>query len=91
MVTRMVELPGDKIEVHADIGTGRVVRAILMIEEPAAGAEAAKPANELTFAEWEKLFDEMCALAPLNEHPADVSRESMYMSDEEIRDRNDPG
>jgi hypothetical protein len=89
-MVRTVEVPGDQIEVHADIGPGRILRATLVIEEGRAGADEVKPPNELSFEEWAKLFDEMCALAPLNEHPADVSRESMYMTDEEIRHRDDP-
>lgn len=84
MTIRTVEVPGTQIDVNADIGPGRVVRALLFIEE-SAPADPGRDPNNLGFDEWEKLFAEMIALSPRNDVPADVSRESMYLSDDEIR------
>jgi len=85
MATKTIDVRGDQIEVHADIGPVKVLGATLRVEDKA-GASPSDP-NDLPYDEWEKLFDEMLALAPMNEHPADVSREAMYLSDEEMGNR----
>ncbi|HUO09756.1 MAG TPA: hypothetical protein VM008_15735 [Phycisphaerae bacterium] len=81
-----ITVNGDQIEIHADVGPGRIISANLTIDDgvPASTAAGETDPSKMSFEEWEKNFNEMCALAPINEFPADVSRESMYMSDEEL-------
>ena len=91
-MVRTIEISGDQIEVkdgqievRANIGPGRVVGATLRIDDSGLEPDGSPtdPAK-MSFEEWERNFNEMCALAPVNEHPADVSREAMYLSDDEL-------
>ena len=75
---RAIEVPGEQVVVHADIGKGRVIKAILFVDD--GGGDSDDP-NNRPRDEWERLFNEMLALAPVNEYPADVSREAMYGPD----------
>ena len=73
------------MRVLVDIGPGRVVRAVLTIEDDARDPRQEPPFDgEPPRDQWEKDFQDMCALAPINQYPADVSREAMYMTDEEM-------
>ena len=80
-----ITVRGDQIEIHADVGSGRVIGVNLTIDDgvpaTAVGSEMGPPNS--SFEEWENNFNEMCALAPVNKFPADVSRESMYLPDED--------
>ena len=82
MATKSIDVRGDQIVVHADIGPGKILGATVRVEDRS--EEPSADPNDLPYDEWEKVFQEMLALAPRNEHPADVSRESMYLSDEEL-------
>ena len=85
-MVRIINIPGDKIEVHADklevhanIGPGRVVSATFEIED-SIDAPATDP-GKMPFEEWERNFNEIINLAPLNQYPCDDSREAMYGPD----------
>lgn len=80
---RTIEIPGDQIDVHADIGPGRIVSATLVIEEPPPPASPPSAPDRLTLAQWEKELDELLALSPENPYPVDDSREAMYGPDPE--------
>ncbi len=82
---RTVEIPGDKIVIQTDVGPGRVVSAIVKIDDDSLnGVVQANSPSQLSLEEWERNFDEIIKLAPLNECPCDISRESAYLSDEEL-------
>jgi hypothetical protein len=85
-MVRTIQIPVDQIEVHADIGPGRIISATITIDDSSASGnvQPIDPTNR-SLEEWERDFDEMCALAPVNEFPADVSREAMYLSDDEMK------
>ncbi len=76
MKTQVFEGSKEKIVEQLDHVQGRIVRAIVMVEEPGDVAITDGPIGDLD--DWEKAFNEMIALAPLNDAPADVSRENMY-------------
>ncbi len=82
MARRTVIVPGNQVHTEADIGSGRIVQAALTIED-----ETQSPANEPPFNgeqprdQWERDFQELCALAPINQFPVDVSREAIYGPD----------
>jgi hypothetical protein len=77
---RTVEVPGDKVEVTADIGPVRIVSATLLVDDGAPIALATDP-NDMPYDQWKKNFDEICALAPINPCPVDDSREAIYGPD----------
>jgi hypothetical protein len=79
MKTQVFEGSKEKIVEQLDHVEGRIIRAIVMVEEPGDVADANDPA---ALEDWEKAFNEMIALAPLNEKPADVSREAIYSPEE---------
>ena len=76
MKTQVFEGSKEKIVEQLVHVEGRIIRAIVMVEEPGDSADGDGPIDDL--ADWEKAFNEMIALAPLNDAPADVSREAIY-------------
>jgi hypothetical protein len=82
-MVRTVVVPGDQVKVLVDIGPGLVVRAILVIEDPSVIPNASK-VNGGDDDPFGKELDDLLAMSPPNEHPADVSREAMYLTDEEM-------
>jgi hypothetical protein len=86
-VVRTIQVPVDQIEVHADIGPGRIISATITVDDSSTASSIAQPNDpgNRSFEDWEKDFNAMCALAPINQFPADVSRESMYLSDDEMK------
>jgi hypothetical protein len=79
---RTVDIPGDQIDVHADIGKGRILRATLLIEEVAPAAGKSTLDTDDPFG---RELDELLAMTePVSEF-VDDSRESFYTPDHELR------
>ena len=82
MAHRTIDLSGDQIQVRADVGPGRVVHAVVTIEDGVQDPRLEPPFNgEPPRDQWEKDFQELCALAPINHYPVDDSREAIYGDD----------
>ena len=89
MAHRRIELSADQIQVHgnqiqarADIGAGRVIHAILTIEDASQIPQKEAPFfGEPPRDQWERDLEELLALSPINHHPVDDSREAIYGPD----------
>jgi hypothetical protein len=82
-MVRIIEIPGDKIQVYsnklellANVGSGRVIGATLRVEDPTEMDPAKMP-----FEEWERNLQEIIKLSPNNPKRCDDSRESIYGPD----------
>jgi hypothetical protein len=74
---RTLDVPGEQVEVHMDIGRGRILRATLLIEEN--GAVGASSEDSDPFGEE---LDELLALTNSVSGFVDDSREAMYERDD---------
>ena len=83
-MVRMIEVLGDQLEmqpdglkIHTNVGRGRVISAILRIEEP---QELQTPLAD----PFGKELDDLLAVTPPVEGVVDDSREAIYTPDEEL-------
>jgi hypothetical protein len=82
-MVRTVEISGDQIEVHADIGPGRIVKATIVIDDSPVNVPLKAP---IPYAQdpFGKELDELLAMTEPVNHFVDDSREAIYTPDEQI-------
>ena len=95
-MVRTIEVPGDQLEiqpdgikVHTNIGAGRVISAILRIEEPKVDANSTgtPPYDQDPFG---KELDDLLAMNGPTPEFVDDSREAIYTPDEELPGKPEP-
>ena len=75
-----VDIHPDKLEIHTDIGYGRILGITVTVEDlsplptPQTDTDSSKE-------QWERELDQLLALTPENPYPVDDSREAIYGPD----------
>jgi hypothetical protein len=80
-MVRTVEVRGDQIQVHANIGPGRILSATLLVDDSPTTLPPPQGAGHDPFG---KELDDLLALTDPVETFVDDSREAIYTPDEDL-------
>jgi len=88
-MVRTIKISGDQIQVHTDIGPGRIISATLVVDDaqPAQAPVAPIPYEADPFG---KELDDLLAQTDPIENFVDDSREAIYTPDDQLPRKSQP-